>query len=85
VVNLVRFWFVDVKEYAPGSIGGYLVRKEAFEAILDGADGLRLVAPAGAYGNSAYVAAAAIENDDTSYKYWDDDFYSIKKVRLDSK
>ena len=82
---MVRFWFVDVKEYAPDGIGGYLVRKEAFEAIREGADGLRLVAPAGAYGNSAYVAAAAIENDDTSYKYWDDDFYSIKKVSLDTK
>jgi len=85
VVYLVRFWFIDVKDWAPGSIGGYLVRKEAKEAIRDGADGLRIVAPPGAYNNSAYVAAAAIENNDTSYKYWDDDFYSIKRVKLDEK
>ena len=85
MVHLVRFWFIDVKNWAPGSIGGYLVRKEAKEAIADGADGLRIVAPPGAYNNSAYVAAAAIENNDTSYNYWDDEFYSIKKVELDEK
>jgi hypothetical protein len=80
---MVRFWFVDVKKWK--KIDGWLVRSEALEAVADGADGLRIVAPSGTYTNAAYVAAEAIENDDTSYKYWDDQFYSITEVCLDEK
>lgn len=81
---MVRYWFVDFKFYTvPNSINGALVRKEAFEAVDDGADGLRIVAPPGAYSNAAHVAKHAIENNDTDYKYWDDAFYSIKRVKLD--
>ncbi len=77
---MVRFWFVDAKKWK-NPIPRSEVLKEAHEAVSEGADGLRIVAPS--FGPSAYDAKEMIESNDTNGKGWDDLFYSIKKVKLD--
>lgn len=76
---MVSMWHVDAKDYS-SPIARYLVLKEAREAVQNGCDGVCIVAPS--FGPSAYEAKDMIENNDTSNKHWEDDFYEIEKVKL---
>jgi len=76
---MVSMWHLDAKDHS-NPIPRSLVLQEAREAVQNGCNGVCIIAPS--FGPSAYDIKEMIENNDTSSKHWEDDFFEIKKVKL---